>query len=289
MSASHKKGINKMSNGNNDSNNSNDESNNNYKPLPTKSYEQLKEELIQKVKEKDEYNKNYEKETKLIIMEMITVLRVVEKKNKKLIFNTLLNDFKPVFGKTTISKLIEEESNPLALLEKAKEKEKNKPIMIATDGSQISEEDQGDDQQGSGSEDDIHSKREQKRQEQISKNIRKGSSQIPKMKPSLIGKDTLEGDDDDEDQEQEGQGQGQEQQLADSPSPQYETEEYQTDGGLLEKPTNIVIDDEQQIREIATIITQGKAIVITVDRNLEVTGIQEGKQVFDPKQVFEQS
>jgi hypothetical protein len=274
----------------------NNNNGNNYKDLPKKNYEQLKNELNQKIRDQEEYNKKFEQEKKLIIMEMITVLRVIEKKSRNNIIHQITNDFKPIFGRTTITKLVDEEHNPQALLEKAKEKNKQ-PMMVTTDGTQIQEGDTegGDDQGGEGSEDDIHAKREKARQGQISKNIKKGSSQMPKMKPTVTGEESLQGDEEEEDEQEEQQGQEQQGQLSQSPQ-QYQTEEYQPDGrgeeeeeGLISKPTNIVIDDEQQIREIATIIYQGKAIVITVDRNLEVTGIQEGKQVFDPSQVFEQA
>jgi hypothetical protein len=228
--------------------------------IPKKTYEQLKDELLKKIREQQDSNKKYEYDVRLLIRDMVSVLRTVEKKERQAITQQIKNDFLDVLGKTTIYKYIKE------IYEEGLEKPDKQKIAIAADGSQILEDGEGGEGTGTGGDDnnDIYSRRQQAKEDRENRTIKKGSSTMPKIKPSVVGGESLE-EEEEEDEEQ------------DKEQVQDFTED--TDITTLNESNNIVIEDQDHLREIAELLRQGKAVIIIVNQHLQVTGIAAGKSL----------
>jgi hypothetical protein len=242
-----------MAKNNNNHNNDSQESDEyDSKGYERRSYKDAKDELIKLIHDQEEYNKNFREQLKLKIIDMIRILRFAEKKDKKVIKEQIKNDFLQYnvegLGQTKLAELVEEEFNPNYLIEKRK-----KRIAVSADGTQTLEEGEGGDGgDGDDSPTDIVSKRKQFMEDQNTKMIKKGSAQLPKIKPTVSGAEALE----DEEEEEEV------------------FEEESTD-----VTNNIVIEDEEHLIEIGKLIQQQKAVVIIVDQHLQVIGIQAGKSL----------
>lgn len=220
-------------------------------------YDDLKKEFIKKVEDQQTYNRNFQRETKLLIIDMIRILRHKEKKDKSAIIEQIKNDFLPlqVYQKSALRNMVVEEFDPMSPLKKKQK------IVVGADGSQVLEEGSDDDM---GEDDDIHTKREKAKDALLTKQVKKGSAQIPRVKPSLVNTQELEGDEEEEEEEFDEEEEG---------------EDVTGSVFQLQETNNIVIEDEDHINEIIGLIKENKAIVVIVNQHLQVIGIQAGKKL----------
>lgn len=226
-----------------------------------RNYEQVKQSIINI--NRDVILKQTEVRSELFVA--VQVLRD-EKKDRKAITEQLKNDFvnTGILGKTLVYDVVKEAFASEAELEQIKQQKeqalaKRRQIIAAnTSGQSVTQEEEGDD----GNE-DFSSIRENAKKNMLTKNVRKGSAQMQKMNPDVIGKTELEGDEDED---------------IDLTNTVNFDDDDDT-GTLQEHGNTIVIDDPEHLEEIGKLINSKKAVVILVNKNLVPEGIKEGKSL----------
>lgn len=219
-----------------------------------RSYSEIKDSTIKKIV-------THASDLRVDLIEMIKALRA-EKKDRAAVTQQLKNDFviPKYLSKSFVLGIIREDYDALSPLEK----EKKKIMIAAGTGDQMMDDNDTGTGTGStggeGEEDDIITKREKAKQDMLTKSIKKGSSQMPKLKPT-VNSSELENDDDSEEEAEET----------------FDDDDT-ISTNVLKDVNNIVIDDLEHLKEIKDVIVQGYAVVIEVDKNLMLLGISKGKK-----------
>jgi hypothetical protein len=232
----------------------------------SRSYDDIKKSIINKV-EAIETNQN---EIKDLLNEAIKVLRE-QGKDKKLIIERLKNDFVlPNFvGKSTVYNVVNyafasdeqkqkiEEERKITL---EKKRLMYQQVIAGGGSSQLLEEGEnintGSSNIAEEEEDDIHAQRQRAKDNQIVANVRKAGKQIQKMNPETIQGDAFNDDDDEEESD---------------------TYNDNDDDNTLSKARHeIVMDDQDILTKIATLLSENKTFTLIVDGNLKCLDVKEG-------------
>lgn len=227
----------------------NNSSNNNIKQ---KNLEQEYNKIIEGLKQ---ITKDFDSKRRIAVIDLIQNLRN-QGFEKAVISERLKNDLvrSNLISLSLFQKLLKEQfMSKEELLAQTEEQEQKQKIAVAA-GTNIQE------LEPDNPNETVIEKRERLKEEQLNKSIKKGSGQMPKLKP-LLQDQTSSSDDEDE---------------TDDSIENDESNDI-VGGYQLQESNNITIDDEQHLSEIAKLLKDGKSIVVVIDKNLIAISIKAGK------------